>query len=69
MNSGFVRRRLGGEDDSHVDRRHFFAGAYTVLWTSITVVADRPCRRGVAYPFHDNACLLVPVLPFAFSYI
>lgn len=59
---GFVRRGLGGElirmlTGDHSCRR---------LYRSVDVyhgVADRPCRRGVAYPFHgqpvraqDNAC-------------
>lgn len=72
---GFVRRGLGGELIRMLTGDHFFAGAYTVLWTSITVwlialavVVWLILSTGNRSERRIMLALLVPVLPFAFSY-
>lgn len=72
---GFVRRGLGGELIRMLTGDHFFAGAYTVLWTSITVwlialavVVWLILSTGYRSERRIMLALLVPVLPFAFSY-
>ncbi|BBX73804.1 hypothetical protein H7H78_14900 [Mycobacterium shinjukuense] len=72
---GFVRRGLAGELIRRLPGDHFFAGAYTILWMSITVwlialavVMWLVLSTGTRSERRIMLALLVPVLPFAFSY-
>lgn len=73
--SGFVRRGLGGELLRIFPRSHYFTAAYAVLWASIAVwlialgvLMWRIVSTGVRCQRKMLLALVVPVLPFAFSY-
>lgn len=73
--AGFVRRGLGGELLRIFPRAHYFTAAYAVLWASIAawlialaVLMWRIVSTGARSPRKVLLALVVPVLPFAFSY-
>ncbi|WP_241519328.1 hypothetical protein [Mycobacterium paraense] len=73
--SGFVRRGLGGELLRIFPRSHYFTAAYAVLWVSmavwliaLAVLMWRIVSTGARSQRKTLLALVVPVLPFAFSY-
>jgi hypothetical protein len=69
---GFVRRGLAGELVSIFPDEQYYTAAYVVLWVSITVwlvaLMWLSVSTGVRSERRIMVALVVPVLPFAFSY-
>jgi hypothetical protein len=69
---GFVRRGLAGELISLFPDKQYFTAAYLVLWASITVwlvaMTWLSISTGARSERRITLSLVVPVLPFAFSY-
>ncbi len=69
---GFVRRGLAGELIRMFPDKQYFTAAYLVLWASITVWLAALMWLSVSTGARSERgimlALLVPVLPFAFSY-
>jgi hypothetical protein len=69
---GFVRRGLAGELISLFPDKQYFTAAYLVLWASITVwlvaLMWLSVSTGARSERRITLALVVPVLPFAFSY-
>lgn len=69
---GFVRRGLAGELIAIFPDRNYYTAAYLVLWASITIwliaLMWLSISTGVRSERRIMLALVVPVLPFAFSY-
>jgi hypothetical protein len=72
---GFVRRGLGGELIRIFPDSDYFIAAYTILWTStivwliaLVVLMWLICSSGITSERRVMLALLVPVLPFSYSY-
>lgn len=69
---GFVRRGLAGELIRIFPDSHYFTAAYTVLWVSVAVWLIALIWLSVSIGARSERrimlALVVPVLPFAFSY-
>jgi hypothetical protein len=69
---GFVRRGLAGELISLFPDKQYFTAAYLVLWASITVwlvaLMWLSVSTGARSERRITLALVVPVVPFAFSY-
>ncbi len=73
--SGFVRRGLAGELLGLFPQSRYFTGAYTVIWASIILwlLALAVLMRSILARENRSErkvmlALIIPVLPFAFSY-